>query len=161
MSTDPPLALRALRRDDAERVRALVIREIANAPHCRGALSTLDAALAEPGDEYRALAAMDGERIVGIAVFGVTAGTEGAGRLHLVAVAGGSRRRRIGTSLVEATVDALRADGSRFVMVEIPDEPSLAAAKALLARSGFALEAKVPDYFRDGVPLTILRRSLR
>jgi hypothetical protein len=32
--------------------------------------------------------------------------------------------------------------------------------RALLASEGFEEEARVPDFFRDGVALTLLRRQL-
>jgi ribosomal protein S18 acetylase RimI-like enzyme len=136
------------------------MEEITRSPYGRGPLGALDGALDGKSSEYRALAATEDQRIVGLVVYGTTAGAEGAGRLYLVAIDRGARMRGIATSLVEAAVHALGGEGARFVTVEIPDDPTLAASRSLLARCGFRVEAKVAEYVRAGVGLVILRRNL-
>jgi hypothetical protein len=45
-------------------------------------------------------------------------------------------------------------------MAELPDDPAIGSILALLRENGFREEARVRDFFRDGVALTFLRRRL-
>ena len=94
-------------------------------------------------------------------IHGTVAGAEGAGRLQLVVTAAAFRRAGIATQLVEAAVADLRDAGVRFTMVEIPDDPLLAPAISLLERCRFRIDARVPDFYRDGVDLAVFRRDTR
>jgi ribosomal protein S18 acetylase RimI-like enzyme len=118
------------------------------------------AALAGGNPEYSALVAEHGRHVVGVVLYGSTAGAEGAGRLSLLVVDPTARRQGVGGALVQAAVAALRRSGHRFVGVEIPDDRLHEAIHALLVRCGFRIESTVPDYYRDGIALTILRRDL-
>jgi hypothetical protein len=64
------------------------------------------------------------------------------------------------TALIDAALDDLRRTAARFVIVEIPDDTKLAPAMALFAQTGFHVDARVRDFFRDGVDLAVLRREL-
>ena len=66
----------------------------------------------------------------------------------------------VGARLVDAVVGAVRASSGRFLIAELADEPALAATIGLLRAEGFEEAGRIPDYFRDGVPLVILRRDL-
>jgi hypothetical protein len=46
------------------------------------------------------------------------------------------------------------------MIAELPDDPVMGQVRALLASVGFEEEARVPDFYRDGVGLTLLRRDL-
>jgi ribosomal protein S18 acetylase RimI-like enzyme len=107
-----------------------------------------------------ALVAESDGRIVGIAVFGLVAGAEGAGKMHGMAVAPEAQRHGIARTLIEAFVDELARRGARFVLVEFPDAVELAGGRTLLQHAKFAEESRVPDYFRDGIALVFLRRNL-
>ena len=144
---------------DAAAARALVEAEVGGTPYAEAPRATLDGALEGRAPEYRALVVESPEGLDGIALYGETAGAIGAGRLYLVAVTAGARYRGVGTTLVESAITDLARAGARFVLVEFPDDPSLAPGRALLTRAGFREESRVPDYFRDGVALTFLRRE--
>jgi hypothetical protein len=45
-------------------------------------------------------------------------------------------------------------------MAELPDDPAIGSILTLLREHGFHEEARVPDFYRDGVALTFLRRKL-
>jgi hypothetical protein len=45
-------------------------------------------------------------------------------------------------------------------VAEIAKEPALSATISLLRDHDFEEAGSIPDYFRDGVPLLILRRDL-
>jgi ribosomal protein S18 acetylase RimI-like enzyme len=112
-------------------------------------------------DECDVLLALDqDERVIGAAAFGLTAGARGAGALHGVAVSSDARRRGVGRRLVHAAEQALHARGARLLVAEVAADPRLHACHALLVACGFAEEARVDDYFRDGVPLVVWCRRL-
>lgn len=110
--------------------------------------------------ESRAVVAEQGSDVVGFALFGEVAGAVGTGRMHFITVSASARLHNIGTGLCEVAVADLAARGARLVMAEVPDDPLLASGLALLARCGFSEEARVADYFRDGVALLLLRRAI-
>jgi ribosomal protein S18 acetylase RimI-like enzyme len=157
----PSLELRSLRPDDAELVRTLVVSLVERSPYGVSPRAALEATLEGNDPDYAGIVALDGVGVAGVVLYGAIAGAEGAGRLNLVAIEHGKRMRGVATLLVEAAIDALRAEGKRFVTVELPDDPDLAESKSLLGRCGFQVESRVADYFRDGVDLAILRRDLR
>jgi ribosomal protein S18 acetylase RimI-like enzyme len=97
---------------------------------------------------------------VGVAVFGLVAGAEGAAKMHGMAVAPEAQRHGIARALIEAFVEDLRRRGARFVLVEFPDAAELAVGRTLLQQAKFVEESRVKDYFRDGIALVFLRRDL-
>jgi predicted GNAT superfamily acetyltransferase len=66
----------------------------------------------------------------------------------------------VGRRLVQAVEDALHARGARLVAAEVAADPPLHACHTLLAACGFTEEARVDDYYRDGVPLVVWCRRL-
>jgi ribosomal protein S18 acetylase RimI-like enzyme len=99
-------------------------------------------------------------RVVGVAVFGLVAGAEGAGKMHGMAVAPEAQRQGVARALIEAFVEQLARRGARFVLVEFPDAAELAGGRTLLQHAKFAEESRVKDYFRDGIALVFLRRNI-
>jgi ribosomal protein S18 acetylase RimI-like enzyme len=70
------------------------------------------------------------------------------------------QRHGIARALLALVKAELAAEHARIVVAELRDEPETAAMGKMLAASGFAPEGTVPDYYRDGVGLTIWRRAL-
>ena len=70
------------------------------------------------------------------------------------------REGDVGERLLAAVASAIGASGGRFVIAELADEPALTTTIGLLRDQGFAEVGRIPDYYRDGVALTILRRDL-
>jgi ribosomal protein S18 acetylase RimI-like enzyme len=156
-----PATLRPLVAPDSTAARALALAVLDDARDAEPMLASLDGALRSASDEYGAIVAHDGDALVGVVVFGETAGARGAGRLYLVAVDATARRRGIAMALTEAACTDLRTRGARFVVIEAPEEARLQPALALAWRAGFREEGRVGDYVRDGVGLVVLRRDLR
>lgn len=154
------VTLRALRSEDGPVVRAFAFPEIERSPYGVSPRSALEAVLTDADPDSRGLVAIHDGRLVGIAVYGGIAGSVGAGRLQLIVIDRDTRMRGIATKLVHGAIAALGAEGMRFVVVELPDDPALSASKQLLLQCRFRVEATVADYFRDGVDLAILRRDL-
>ena len=154
------LTLHLVTPPDSTAAHSLALTVLGDVPHAEPMLAALTNALMRPSDEYRAIVAQDGRTVVGIIVFGEVAGSLGAGRIYLVAVDGGVRRRGIASALVDAACQELSERRARFAMIELPAHARLADVRRLVSRAGFREEGRVDDYARDGVPLLFLRREL-
>ena len=97
---------------------------------------------------------------MGLVLVGLVAGAEGAGRLQLIVVESGMRRRGVGRRLVARGAEDAAARGARFLLAEIAEEPALAPAHALLRRAGFRTESRIPDFVREGVGIAFARLDL-
>ena len=93
-------------------------------------------------------------------LFGLVAGSLGAGALYAVAAAPAAHRRGVGTLLVRQAAVALAAEGARFVVAEWADDPRVGHVASLLAGAGFVEVGRVPDFVRDGVALRLWRLAL-
>jgi ribosomal protein S18 acetylase RimI-like enzyme len=156
-----PVTVRPLAPLDSAAAQALAEAVFGDAPYASSMLAALDGALRAESEEYRALVVRENSALIGLIVFGATAGALGAGRIYFVAVDGSARRRGIATALIGAACEELRSRGARFVAVEMPEEPRLDGGRAVALRAGFRPESRVGDYVRDGVGLAFLRRDLR
>lgn len=154
------VTLLSLAAPDATAARALADTALGDAPYAELLLASLDGALTAASDEYRAIVARDESVLLGLIVFGETAGAVGAGRIYFVVVDPAARRRGIATALVDAACRDLRARGARLVAMELTEDPRLERGRWLAHRAGFREEARVSDYVREGVGLVLLRRDL-
>ena len=150
--------LRAATPADLRATRELLAGSIGQSPYAALAGCADDAV--PGGDECRALVADAGRDIIGVVVFGQVAGTIGAGKLHLVAVSTEARLKGAATELVRAALADLAARGARLVVAELADDPIFRPVRALLRRCGFVEEARIDDYYRDGVALIVLRHQI-
>jgi len=153
--------IRPLAARDEREARALFTQAFGNTLYAAAPRFALARALAaeSPSESSGLVAEADG-RLAGVAVFGLVAGTEGAAKMHGMAVAPDAQRHGIARALIEAFVGELQRRGARFVVVEFPDAPELAGGRTLLQHAKFVEESRVKDYFRDGIALVFLRRDL-
>src|SRR5947207_15821311 len=98
--------------------------------------------------------------VAGLALFGMVSGTAHAARLHTAVLAPGVQAADVGTRLMRSVSDAAHDAGARFILAEMPDDPAIGTVLSLLRDSGFQEEARVPDFYREGVALTFLRLAL-
>jgi ribosomal protein S18 acetylase RimI-like enzyme len=157
-SIDP--VLRPIAASVGSAARSFATAALRDADYAEPLLAALDHAIAGAGDEYRAIAAWHDDAIVGLIVFGITAGALGAGRIYLITVDANARGRGVAAQLVDAACGELAGGGTRFAMIELPGEPRFAHVRRLAVRMGFREEGRVDDYHREGVPLLLLRRDL-
>jgi ribosomal-protein-alanine N-acetyltransferase len=152
--------LRPLRESDIGEARALLRDAIPVASQLAILQATVEAAALSPGTEQRGIVADADGRLTALAIYGEYAGAAGAGRLQLVAVGGGHRRRGLGTLIVQSIAAELRAHGARFLLAELSEErPALDGYVAFLHAQGFIEESRVPDFHGDGVALVFLRKA--
>jgi ribosomal protein S18 acetylase RimI-like enzyme len=154
------MEIRPLRAREALEARALVEDGLAGTPYAELPLLALNRALEGESDEALALVACDVPRLLGLVLYGRVAGSAGAAKLHVVAVTASARLRGVAARLVDAAAADLRARGARLLVAEAPDDPITRPVLALLEKSRFTLEGRVPDFHRDGVDLLLLRRDL-
>ena len=158
----PTASLRPLRESDLDAVRELLGNAVPVASQLAPLLSMVESAAIAPSNEQRGIVADAAGDLAAMAVFGEYAGAAGAGRLHLIAVDQRHRRRGLGSILIERVLAELDSRSARFVLADLPDErPTLADYFAFLRASGFREESRVPDYYRDGVALVMMRRERR
>jgi ribosomal protein S18 acetylase RimI-like enzyme len=155
--------LRPLAPADLPAARALLEAEGARHGYALRTIEVLESAATGAAEgEYRAVVSREDDgALVGLLLYGLVAGSVGAGMLHGIVVAPASRRRGVGRALVEDGVRALAASGARVVFAELAEDAALADVRALIASARFVREARVPDLLRDGVALTIWRRDDR
>lgn len=131
-------------------------------PYVDRALEVLERAERGAGHdpEHRALVVARDGTVAGLALFGHIAGTARAARLHTAVLAPSVQGSDVGTRLMHAVRNAARALGADFLLAEMPDDPAIGGVLALLREQGFREEARVPDFFQDGIALTFLRLPL-
>lgn len=147
--------------DEYDLLRALAVDALAPG-FANGTIEALERALNAPSQEDRVLIARDSALVamVGAVIFGETAGARGAGRIRALLVPGERSSLPIARTLLASALDALRASGARFALVELPDLPSFRLTDDALAEKGFVEAARVHDLVADGVALRYLRREL-
>jgi ribosomal protein S18 acetylase RimI-like enzyme len=129
-------------------------------PYIDRALEVLERAERGHDPEHRALVIARDGTVAGLALFGIIAGTMAGARLHMAVLAPGVEASDVGSRLMDAVASASREAGAHFLMAELPDDPAIGSILSLLREHGFREAARVPDFYRDGVALTFLRRSL-
>ena len=129
-------------------------------PYIDRALEVLE--LAERGNdpEHRALLIARDGTVAALALFGTIAGTANGVRVHTAVLAPGIEVEDVGLRLMDAVAAAARSSGAGFLLAELPDDPALGTTLALLRQHGFREEGRVPDFYREGVALSFLRRSI-
>lgn len=156
------LAPRALSPDDHVAARVLLMGALGVTPYIDRALEVLQRAERSSGHdaEHRAVVIARDGTVAALALFGAVAGAVGVFKIHAAVLAPSVTADDVGERIVSAVVEEARADSMRLIVAELPDDPVMALVRTLLLSKGFAEEARVADYFRDGVALTLLRRAL-
>ncbi len=149
---------RHLVADDAASARALVHAALGITPYVDRVVELLDQAARGGDPEARALVIERDGTIAGLVIFGLVAGAQGAARLHALVLDRGAVADDVGGRLTLAAAAAVAADGARLLVAELPDDVAMGQVPSVLRRHGFVEEGRVPDFFRDGIALTILRR---
>lgn len=152
-------APRAPHAADAEAVRALTFSVLGVTPYVDRVIELL--AAAEHGDpDSRALIIERDGTVAALALYGPIAGTANTWRLATAIVAPQVDVADVGHVIVDAVAARAQAEGGRLLVAEMADDVALGRSLALLQANGFHEEGRVRDFFRDGVALIFLRRSL-
>ncbi len=153
-------SLRPIGRAQRARLEALCrATSLFRAVEVATAVELLDESLAGDPD-YRFLGAYDGDELVGFACWGPTPGTEGTYDVYWLVVEPEQQGRGIGSQLLGAVEERLRAEHGRLVVVETSARPEYAGTRAFYERRGYTRAATVSGYYAPGDDLVIYRKDL-
>lgn len=152
------VVVREAQLGEAAALGGLIANDLVGTPYAESARYFMRLASHGRLDDARALVAERDGEVLGFVLLGTVAGAVGTGRLLLVGVRSDARRNGLGVELCTAAATTLEAQGARTVVVEMPEDRSTTACRAVLERCGFVEAARVPDYYRDDVPLVVLQR---
>jgi ribosomal protein S18 acetylase RimI-like enzyme len=144
--------IRPITPDDTSQIISLSIRS---------GLFKLDELDAIQGmlDEYHTRNAANGHNImvyqadgalVGIAYFVPKAFTDRVWELLMIAVDATRHRQGIGSSLLLAVEDTVRAMNGRLLLIETSDKSSFERTRKFYRKHGYTEVAHISDYFSDG-----------
>ena len=123
------------------------------------AVELLDDSLAGD-DDYRFVGAFDEGDLVGYACWGPTPGTEGTHDLYWIVVDRERQSAGVGTQLLGAVEQELRADGQRLVVVETSSRADYAPTRAFYEHRGYTRAATIPGYYAPGDDLVVYTKDL-
>lgn len=152
-------APRALQPGDAEATRTVVRDAIGDTPYIGRVLELLDLAQRHDPECDALIIERDGT-VAALALFGPVAGARDVWRLYTLHVPARLSLREFGGAILEATLASMRARAGRMVIAELPADPIYGDVLSLLRASDFDQDARIVDFYRDGVSLLILSRSL-
>lgn len=123
----------------------------------------LEAVAAAGDDDPRALQVRDdGEPgmpdILGVAYHAPETMAQGVSNLLFLAVRPDARRRGVARALVERFEAESRAASARLGVIETAGDPMFAPAWALYQRHGYVEEARLRDYYDDGLDKLIFTK---
>jgi ribosomal protein S18 acetylase RimI-like enzyme len=124
------------------------------------ALELVDAALAEPGGEYRVMVADCDGRLAGYICYGPTPMTEGTWDLYWIVTHPEVRGRGVARALVEKMEAELRALGARQVRVETSQTEGYGAAHLFYEKLSYPVVARFPDFYKPGDDLLVMYKRL-
>jgi hypothetical protein len=152
--------LRALGSGDLGSCAALAEVVLDGTPYLFRAREILDAACA--GDpEWRAIGAFHPATgaFAAVAAFGPVAGAEGPWRLGVLLFTRESARRDLADPLLLDVVATAQRAGARLLMAELPADEAIGFSISALRANGFRQEARIADFYREGVAQLFLRRD--
>jgi hypothetical protein len=152
-------APRPLQPADAQPVRQLVLSTLGITPYVDRVLELLEEA--ERGDsDTGALLIERDATVAALALFGEIAGSNRVWKLHTLLLGERVEPRDVGVALLNGVIEHTRALGGRQLLAELPADPVYGRTLSLLRASDFDQEGRIADFFRDGVALLFLRRTL-
>jgi hypothetical protein len=152
--------LRHLETGDAVRAAMLAEDALRGSPYLDRAREILRAACA--GDpEWRATGAFDpvNGALRAVASFGPVSGASDAWRVGDLLFARDSASRDVADPLIQDVVTAVQRRHARLVVAEMPADETIGFSITVLRANGFRQEARIPDFYRDGVAQLFLRRD--
>jgi len=123
------------------------------------AMELIDEALAGDPEYIVNVLANDGH-IAGYECHGPTPLTEGTYDLYWIVVDPRAQRRGFGKLLLRAAEEDIVRRGGRLLIIETSSQPSYAATVQFYKRSGYTLEARIHNFYRQGDDKLVLTKEL-
>ena len=114
-----------------------------------------------PASGYEFLFAERGPSAVGYSCYGRIGGTLESWDLYWIAVDPAEQGRGLGRALLAATELRVRAAGGGRLYVETSGRASYASTREFYEHLGYALEARLPDFYSPGDAKCIYVKRLR
>lgn len=99
-------------------------------------------------------------RLAGFTCFGPIPATEGRFDIYWIVVDKSEERRGLGGALLLATEKRCAAAGGKRIYVETSSTAPYGPARSFYEKHGYALEAQLADYHRDGDGLCIYLKAI-
>ncbi|MEX2644474.1 MAG: GNAT family N-acetyltransferase [Acetobacterales bacterium] len=152
----------SVRQEDAVGVRTLVA--------ATGAFTADEVAIAEElvveritrgrASGYEFIIAEEGGAMVGYACYGRIPGTDDSFDLYWIAVHPDRQRHGFGGRVLQRAEAAMLRAGARRIYIDTSTTERYAAARAFYARSGYAVAATLPDFYRPGDGKVVFSKTL-
>ncbi|MDR1625583.1 MAG: GNAT family N-acetyltransferase [Spirochaetia bacterium] len=111
----------------------------------------IDTWLDKPGQgDYTALSALLGGAVAGYVCFGPTPATQATWDLYWIAVAQGLQGSGIGKKLLQSAEVQIASRGGRTIVIETSSTEKYRPARGFYEKNGYALEARIRDFYRAG-----------
>ena len=109
---------------------------------------------------YYFLVDREGEHVLGYACYGPRALTEGTYDLYWIAVDKQQHGKGVGKALIRAVEKEVRQMGGRLIVVETSGLDKYSPTRSFYKSTGYTLEARLVDFYRDGDDLVIYTKHL-
>jgi len=109
---------------------------------------------------YYFLVDREGEHVLGYACYGPRALTEGTYDLYWIAVDKRQHGKGVGKALIRAVEKEVRQMGGRLIVVETSGLDKYTPTRSFYESTGYTLEARLVDFYRDGDDLVIYTKHL-
>jgi ribosomal protein S18 acetylase RimI-like enzyme len=156
------VTLRELKPGDREPIKSLLEATAVFRPEeIEVATELLDHALTKPGQQdYNFIVAEAGGKVAGYACWGPTPGTRGTWDLYWIATDPSLHGKGAGRRLMAAAENDMARRGGRLCVVETSGLESYEKTRRFYLRGGYALAARIADYYASGDDLCIFTKRL-
>lgn len=100
----------------------------------------------------------DAAPVVGAAYYSPEVMAQGVMNLLFIGVLPGSRKSGLGQALLRRFEEAVTASDARLAIIETASDDMFAPAWSLYKKAGYDQEARVRDYYNDGLDKLIFRK---
>ena len=109
---------------------------------------------------YHFIADRDGDRVLGFAIYGPRDLTDGVFDLYWIAVDPEARCNGVGSKLLTASEEAVRAAGGRILIAETSGTPLYEPTRKFYLSMGYENEATIKDFYMIGDDLKIFTKRI-
>jgi GNAT superfamily N-acetyltransferase len=152
-------APRPLSPRDREPTWALVSDTLCGTPYLERVTELLTAAERDE-PECRALVIARDATVTALALYGPVAGAADVWRVGMLLLAPKIESREVGRVIIEVLVQNARLANARLLVAELPADAVIGRTLTVLRANGFRQEARIPDFYREGVAQLFLRREI-
>lgn len=159
MTGNSDAAPRPLSPRDRKPARALLTDTLGGSPYLDRVTELLTAAERDDPECHALVVARDAI-VIALAFYGPVAGAADVWRIGMLLLAAQAESREVGRAIIEVIVQNVRVAGARLLVAELPADAVIGRTLTVLRANGFRQEARIPDFYREGVAQLFLRREV-